>query len=177
VVPPTGGPSGPVSGPGEAPAGTARDISNAPFVPARLRLPSGRTAVVRPAETSGDGSLLVPEDPSRVGWWTGGARAGDPYGSVVLAGHVDSRRFGIGVLAELAGVRRGQLVQVVADGQSRSYRVASVRRVRKARLAAGTDVFDQSGAPRLVLVTCGGAFDRSTHTYADNLVVVATPVA
>ena len=31
-------------------------------------------------------------------------------------------------------------------------------------------------AHRLVLITCSGSFDRSTHRYADNLVVTAAPV-
>jgi hypothetical protein len=38
------------------------------------------------------------------------------------------------------------------------------------------DVFDRSGAPRLVLITCGGQFDYTASSYSDNIVVVATPV-
>jgi LPXTG-site transpeptidase (sortase) family protein len=139
-------------------------------------LPSGRTARVGPADTAADGSLVVPDDPARVGWWTGGGRPGDPFGSVVLAGHVDSRTYGIGALAELGRARRGDEIEVGAGDRTVSYRVVSVRRVPKARLAADTDAFDQTGPARLVLVTCGGAFDRVTHRYADNLVVVADPV-
>ena len=36
-------------------------------------------------------------------------------------------------------------------------------------------VFTRVGPVRLHLVTCGGAFDRETGHYEDNLVVVAEP--
>ena len=42
----------------------------------------------------------------RVGWWDGSAQVGDPYGSTVLAGHVDSREQGLGVFAALLEVAR-----------------------------------------------------------------------
>ena len=177
VTPSDGVPAG---APAVAPAPDAPPARDAggppPFVPARITLPSGRQAAVAAADTADDGSLLVPVDPSRVGWWTGGGRPGDPYGSVVLAGHVDSRAYGLGVFAELARARPGDEVTLDAGDRSARYRVVSLRRVPKARLAADTDAFDQSGPARLVLITCGGAFDPATHRYADNVVVVAEPV-
>ena len=36
--------------------------------------------------------------------------------------------------------------------------------------------FDRTGAPRLVLVTCGGAFRRDIGHYTDNVVVTAEPL-
>jgi hypothetical protein len=38
-------------------------------------------------------------------------------------------------------------------------------------------VFDRSGPPILTLVTCGGAFDRATRHYSDNVVIYAVPSA
>jgi len=154
-----------------------RDRSGAaPFVPLEVVLPSGRSAPVLAADTGADGTLAVPPDPAQVGWWTGGARAGDPYGSLVLAGHVDSRRYGVGVLAELASARPGGLVRLASGSAVRSYRITSVRRVPKASLAADGDIFARRGPARLVLLTCGGAFDARTHSYADNVVVLASPL-
>jgi hypothetical protein len=147
------------------------------FVPTRLVLPSGREAAVHPAGVGPDGALDVPQHPAAVGWWTGGARVRDPFGSVVLAGHVDSRRFGVGAMAELLDARVGDLVQAGNDAGAASYRVERVLDVPKADLVTGTDVISRDGPPRLVLVTCGGAFDPRTHRYADNHVVVATAAA
>lgn len=174
---PAGDPAGDPAAASAPVAPQARDAGGPPpFVPARITLPSGRQAAVAAADTATDGSLLVPDDPSRVGWWTGGGRPGDPYGSVVLAGHVDSRAYGLGVFAELTRARRGDVVALGTGDRWARYRVVSLRRVPKARLAADTDAFDQSGPARLVLITCGGAFDPATHRYADNVVVVAEPV-
>lgn len=39
------------------------------------------------------------------------------------------------------------------------------------------DLFSRAGTDRLVLITCGGEFDRTTGRYADNVVAIATPVA
>jgi hypothetical protein len=67
-------------------------------------------------------------------------------------------------------------VQVVsADGGTRAYRVASVRRMPKDRLP--TDIWSLKGRSRLSLVTCGGRFDAAAGRYLDNIVVVAVPVA
>jgi hypothetical protein len=51
--------------------------------------------------------------------------------------------------------------------------VAAVRTYAKGDLPA--DVFDQAGAPRLVLISCGGPFDRARRSYRDNVVVYGVP--
>ena len=164
---PGGAPSARVAGPGEFTG----------FRPESLLLPSGRRAEVEPARVHADGALDIPADPARVGWWTGGAQAGEPFGSVVLAGHVDSAAYGLGALAELLHVRLGERITLGSGRHRETYQVTTVREVPKARLAAGTDLFDQGVGHRLVLITCGGPFDRRTHGYRDNVVVIATPVA
>lgn len=112
----------------------------------------------------------------RVGWWDGGAQAGDPFGSVVLAGHVDTKTEGLGFFARLIGVRRGEVIVVNGSGHTASYRVVSIASVRKDALATKSGAFDQSGDHRLVLITCTGAYNASQGGYADNLVVTATPI-
>jgi hypothetical protein len=37
-------------------------------------------------------------------------------------------------------------------------------------------IFARDGAPQLVLITCGGTFDRTIRSYEDNVVVTAEPV-
>lgn len=163
---------------GRAPAAqAAKDGDYTPFVPTSMRLPSGRLAPIQPVSVHSDGSLDIPTDPDRVGWWTGGAQAGEPYGGIVLAGHVDSASFGIGVLAEMLTMRPGQELKLADGVHGQLYRVETVRKVPKAELAAGTDLFDQNLKHRLVMITCGGPFDRKTHTYRDNVVLLATPVS
>jgi hypothetical protein len=165
-------PAGPVPS-----ANLARSLAAAvSFRPLVLALPSGATAPVHDSGLHPDGALVIPDDPATVGWWDGGALAGEAYGSVVIAGHVDSARYGLGVMAQLKSLRTGQLVELRAGSRRMRYRVTSRRSVAQAELAARTDAFRQDTPPRLVLITCGGAFDRVRHRYQDNLIIYATPL-
>lgn len=159
----------------DAAVGAARGVVD-PFRPERIVLPDGARAPVVPAGVRDDGSLVVPQDPDVVGWWTGGSPAADAFGSTVIAGHVDSAELGLGVLFGLSQVREGQLVRLEAGGRTQEYRITSSRRVRKADLADDPEIFATDGAHRLVLITCGGRFDPVAHRYEDNLIVEATPV-
>ena len=118
---PTGG-SAARADPSRHPRGSEapRSVSTLPAVPARRtgavraerpttsRLPDGVVVPLRPADTRSDGSLAVPDDIRVAGWWRGGARLGDPFGSTLLAAHVDSFTQGLGPYASLLSVRPGQ---------------------------------------------------------------------
>ena len=196
VATPTPVPLGPIKGqtleesralaPSTAPSGAAAGGAGGPVVsagsqypafrPRTLRLPSGATAPILSSGVRSDGSLQIPDDPQVVGWWTGGAQAGEPFGGTVIAGHVDSRRLGLGVLAEMRKMRTGQLVTLSDTKRSVTYRISSTTNIPQARLAADTDVFAQDLPHRLVLITCGGEFNRKTHHYTENIIVIADPV-
>ena len=158
------------------PATPARTAASARirFRPTELVLPGGLRASVQEAQTV-KGTLAVPEDVRRVGWWDGSAYAGDPFGSTVLAGHVDSRESGVGVLARLLRISRGATITLRGDGHRATYRVVNVKAVDKDALATRSGAFDQRGPHRLVLITCTGRFDAVRGSYEQNLVVVAEP--
>ena len=147
----------------------------APAAPRRLLIGSARLqAPVVPVGDRGDGQLALPEDPRTVGWWVGSAAAGDPRGSTVLAGHVDSASRGLGALAVLRTLPVGTAVVLVdAFGARHPYRVAARRSYPKTALPH--DVLHPGHVPRLTLITCGGPFDQAGHSYRDNLVVYAVP--
>ena len=132
-------------------------------------------AAVDPVDTQRDGALELPPDPARMGWWTGGSQAGAPYGSVVLAGHLDSVRFGIGFSALMAELDVGEEVVLSDADQAQTYVVSKRYLQPRASGTALAGLFSDSGAPRLVLITCGGTYDRDARAYSDNLVVEARP--
>jgi hypothetical protein len=148
----------------------------ATFVPTRIVLPSGEQAPVLPSGVQPDGSLVIPERPDVVGWWDGGARAGDPMGSLVIAGHVDSRRYGLGVLAEIKRLQQGAVLELRSGNQRLRYRVYRAVQVNQQSLAQDDEFFRQDSAHRLVVITCGGPFDQTRHRYRDNYIVMASPV-
>ena len=145
-------------------------------VPISLTLPDhGVTAPVVPvAHRRPTAASCVPDPPTTVGWWSPGALAGASTGTAVLAGHVDSAAAGLGTFAVLRDVGVGEPVVLAgADGRTVAYRVTARRELGKAALPA--DLFATGGPPRLVLVTCGGRFDRTTRHYTDNVIVYAEP--
>jgi hypothetical protein len=145
-----------------------------PRPPVRLHLPVlAVDAAVVPVDTDADGGLAIPADPAVVGWWRRGAAPGAPTGSVVLVGHVDTSAAGPGALFRAATLRPGDRVVLGTASGDLPYAVAAVRHYPKVALPA--EVFGVDGTPRLVLVTCGGTFDRRTRHYSDNVVVYAVP--
>jgi hypothetical protein len=132
-------------------------------------------AATRPAGLAPDNRTLdLPPSARAVVWWAYGATPGAKNGTVLLAGHV-SWNGRAGVLAGLAKLRVGDQITVRrADGALVRYDVTGRRRVPKMSLDQ-LGLFATAGAPRLVLVTCGGPFDAARHSYEDNVVVQARP--
>jgi hypothetical protein len=149
------------------------------FAPTSITLYPRNAAVasagIERIDTTASGELGLPRDPGHVGWWQSGALAGDVFGSVVLAGHIDSRDRGVGYFARLLRIQPGDEVMLTDGAYELRYLVVSTRDVPKASLATGTDTFSQLVPGRLVLLTCTGPYDRVTH-YPDNLVVTAEPL-
>ena len=155
--------------------GTTAASAQDRFVPQSIELPSGENAVVEPEPTV-NGVLQIPDDIRHVGWWDGSAYAGDPFGSTVIAGHVDSRLQGLGFFAQLLLIQVGDLITLRSDAQDLTYRVVSATLISKEALASDGQAFDQHGPHRLVLITCSGQWHPEVRSYDSNLVVVADPV-
>jgi hypothetical protein len=154
-----------------------RRLSEAP-TPGPVRVRLARLAIDADVSSVAidlkSGALGIPSELQRTGWWRDGSTPGEPQGAVLIAGHVDSAKRGTGAFFALSRARAGDLVELVgAAGRTYAYRVATVRTYPKRHLPVS--VFSQKGPARLVLVTCGGPFDRSTGHYPYNLVVTALP--
>lgn len=128
-----------------------------------------------PVGVTPDGQAEVPSDGGVVGWYRFGPPPGAPAGSAVLVGHVDTADGRLGQFAKLTRADPGDRIVVERGGGSATaYRVTEVAKVPKGRLPAA-DVFRRDGPARLVLVTCGGAYDRAAGGYQANLIVTAVP--
>jgi sortase family protein len=162
--------------PSSAPARPAPPA--APLIPNRVRIPAlGVDSRVVPVVVDRVGALGVPRDPHVIGWWADGAKPGAPSGTAILDGHVNYGGVD-GSLAHLDRLRPGDVV--IIDGTSggrpsrQRFRVTGTRTYAKHDLPS-QEVFNQRGLGRLVLVTCGGVFDRSSGNYADNILTYALP--
>ena len=114
----------------------------------------------------------VPADFDQAGWYEQTRRPGE-IGPAVIAGHIDSRS-GPAVFARLDRLEPGDRVTVLdASGERVDFIVQRAARYPKGDLPREVFGFGQPVA-ELRLITCGGAFDRSTGHYRDNHVVYAT---
>ena len=143
-----------------------------PPLPLRIEIPAigVRARVVR-LGLNADRTLEVPTRFGEAGWWAGGARPGE-RGPAVIAGHVDSRT-GPAVFYRLSKLRRGDRIAVVRrDGSRVRFVVRRSQRYPKHRFPTAR-VYGPTRGATLRVITCSGAFDRSSGHYLDNTVVYA----
>ena len=173
-VAPDGGTARPSVRPTATPTGSleARTLSRSR--PLTLSIPSlglDRSPLVRLGKEP-DGSLEVPSDYDRAGWFAPGPAPGQ-FGPAVLAGHVDSQD-GPAVFHRLSELRPGAIVDVArADGRTARFAVDKVERYAKDRFPTVAVYGDTTHRAELRLITCGGRFDSGTGHYTDNVVVYA----
>ncbi|MGD9485393.1 class F sortase [Streptomyces sp. TRM70308] len=144
--------------------------------PARVHGPAGLDAAVVPVAARPDGALNLPKDLRTGGWWALGTPVGAAAGTVLIAGHVDTRKHGLGPFAALHEIPVGARVAVTgADTKVRFYRVTARRTYPQQKLPA--NLFVRTGPHRLALITCAGPYNRASGGYERNLVLYATPTA
>lgn len=102
-------------------------------------------------------------------WYQLGPRPGE-RGNAIVAGHVD---WGgkTAVFWKLNELKAGSVVEIVATDDRRYEFVVQWQRWYDAEGAPVEEVFGQSEAVEVTLVTCGGAFDPKTRQYRSRLVV------
>jgi hypothetical protein len=173
-----------------------------PGVPVRIDIPvaspahpSGVHARVTSNKLNPDDTLYVPADPRTVSWASEDAPPGSPRGTTILTSHVNfviNGQLVVGALSDLAWYAQHALGKQIslrlADGRTMLYRIVAGREYSKEQLAGNrqlrVDLYDQSkvygppGTPsgRLLLVSCGGAFDEYTGEYEDNVFLYLLPV-
>jgi len=157
-------------------------------VPVQLVVPSHHLqAAVSANHLDAAGNIFVPPNPRAVSWASQDAAPGSTRGTIILAAHINYSGVA-GAFADLADYKVGQIITLVmADGRKINYKVAAEPlEVLKTKLGArAQELFDQTssygpaGSPksgRLLLVSCGGAFDNRTGHYKSNILVYALPV-
>ncbi|MGV9359706.1 class F sortase [Amycolatopsis sp. NPDC003731] len=141
--------------------------------PASLTIPAigVRAGEIKDLGLTPDGALEVPGDATTVGWFTGAPSPGET-GPAVLAAHVDYKHVP-GAFSRLKDLRPGEQARVGrADGRIAVFTVYRVDRYAKAAFPTD-EVYGDTPDPELRLITCGGAFDRSSGNYLDNVVAYA----
>ena len=118
-----------------------------------------------------DGSAAVPSlsEAQLASWYNKGPTPGS-LGPSVLLGHVDTKS-GPAVFYDIGSLSSGDKVDVTRqDGTVAEFKVDDVERFPKASFPTAL-VYGDLNFAGLRLITCGGEFDQSKHSYVDNTVV------
>jgi magnesium-transporting ATPase (P-type) len=103
-----------------------------------------------------NGKLEAPTDFDKAGWYAGGPTPG---------------KSGPAVFYRLGSLKKGAQVSVLRkDGSKAHFVVDRVARYSKSNFPSATVYGDTKGRAELRIITCGGAFDRATGHYLDNIV-------
>ncbi|MFF9349845.1 class F sortase [Streptomyces sp. NPDC014734] len=144
--------------------------------PRRIEIPSIGVAapvVVRGLDT--DGAIESPpfDQPRTVGWYGDGTEPG-AKGPALFVGHVDTETRPA-VFYGLSATRPGAKIQVIrVDGSVAEFTVDDVQVITRERFDADKAYGSRGrGRAELRLITCGGTYDRSSHSYDANVVVSA----
>lgn len=165
------------STPAPAPAEQARRVGSVlPQAPSSVTLPNGVSVPVRAVSTTRNGVLDVPKNIRAAGWWRGGSRIGDPFGSTLVAAHVDSSTQGLGPFASLLSIRPGARIRLTTPRLRQDFRVASLRLRPRGSISARSYLHSPDGPRRLTLVTCAPPYVVQRGGYQNLAIVVAVPL-
>jgi sortase (surface protein transpeptidase) len=147
--------------------------------PVQLAIPAiGVTSSVHPLGLNADKTVQVPPlgSDSYAGWYKYSPAPGQLGPSIIL-GHIDSARYGPGVFFKLGALRQRDRVFVTrADHSVAVFEIERVVEYPKAHFPT-LEVYGNTDHAALRLITCGGKFDLSAHSYEDNIVVYASLIS
>lgn len=151
---------------------TGTEAPGKQYAPLLIRIPAiGASAPVDPLGLNRDGTLEVPTDYARAGYYTGRPVPG-AKGPAIIAAHVDSKS-GPAVFKRLRELKPGDEVVVTrADRSDVIFVVDRVESHPKNRFPTKA-VYNPTPDATLRLITCGGSFDRRVGHYRDNVIAYA----
>ena len=158
--------------PAPPPEVVAESAPGKQYAPLRIEIPTiAASAPVDPLGLNPDGTLAVPTDFNRAGYYTGRPPPG-AIGPAIIVAHVDSKA-GPAVFKRLRELKPGAEVTVTrADRSDVIFVVDRVESHRKNAFPTKA-VYDPTPGSTLRLITCGGSFDRRAGHYRDNVIAFA----
>ena len=142
------------------------------YAPLRIEIPViGASAPIDPLGLNRDGTLAVPTDFARAGWYTGRPTPG-AIGPAIVVAHVDSKS-GPAVFHRLRDLKPGQEVKIIRADRSAVIFVVDRVESHLKKAFPTKAVYDPTPGATLRLITCGGSFDRKVGHYRNNVIAFA----
>lgn len=157
------------------PVSTSPEPSMARSIPVSLRIPAidAQSSLVELGLNPDQTVQLPPvSTPMQAGWYEYGPTPGQ-IGPAVILGHVDGDKQA-GIFFRLHELKPGDQIQVTRqDGSTATFTVTRLQEVAKNQFPS-EEVYGNTSDAELRLITCGGSFDYTVHSYEDNVIVFAT---
>jgi len=145
--------------------------------PVMVRIPAlDVRGPLQPVGMTDDLTMQVPADIDVIGWFDRSVVPVATRGNTVMVGHRDGVDDPNGVFRRLGELVPGDRIHLDDQaGRGLEYVVSEVDLLGRSQFAAEAEgLFAADGPHRLVLLTCGGEYDRSRGGYQANVVVIAT---
>ncbi len=128
---------------------------------------------VRSVGKADDGTIeLPPLFDWTTGWYKYSPTPGE-LGPAIIVGHVDTYK-GVSVFWRLRDVQPGDVIEIArADGTVVKFKVEALKQFDQSNFPTA-EVYGNIDHAGLRLITCGGAFDKTTEQYTQNTVVYAS---
>ncbi|SEH00303.1 LPXTG-site transpeptidase (sortase) family protein [Nonomuraea solani] len=143
--------------------------------PSRIKIPKIKVnAPVGAVTVNIKGKLGTPplSKPNQVGWYRFSPVPGEA-GPSIINGHVATRK-GPAVFDRLRELAKGDHIYVYrSDGKVTRYTVSGIEQASKTSFPTNR-VYGNTNDAQLRLITCGGVYNKTAHSYTDNIVVYAT---
>ena len=133
----------------------------------------GAEGFIQKVGTDQNKQIAVPNNIHLAGWFTDSVRPGDK-GLSILDGHVDGVNTKEGVFGKIAKLAVNDLFEVeLGEGKKLGYKVIDVATVDEDKAAAVLFSQNPKIVSQLNMITCGGKFNRATHSYDKRVIVSA----
>jgi len=172
ILLPRGGPARDMLAAGRETPEVGPSAPGAPSAPVWISIDAiGASAPVDPLGLNADGTLEVPTDYNRAGYYTGRPSPGS-IGPAIIAAHVDSKT-GPAVFFRLKELKSGDEVTVTRADKSKVIFVVDRVEQHPKDAFPTKAVYGPTPGATLRLITCGGTFDRASRQHRDNLIAFA----
>lgn len=142
-------------------------------LPTQLDIPRiGIKAVVKNLGLTSDGAVPVPKGTADVAWLNLGVIPGNS-GSAVITGHAGWEYKQSAVFDNLYQLRSGDKIYIKDEWGNKIPFIVQSSQIYRANADIPKVFFQNDGKSHLNLITCVGAWNAITQTYADRLVVFA----
>lgn len=143
--------------------------------PTRIKIPKLKVnSPIGAVTVNMKGKLGTPplSKPNQTGWYRFSPVPGEA-GPAIINGHVSTRK-GPAVFDRLRELAKGDHIYVYrSDGKVTRFTVSGIEQASKNGFPTKR-VYGNTSSSQLRLITCGGVYNKTAHSYTDNIVVYAT---